>query len=205
MPRLRCLDEDCGETFEERSRLAEGGDCIACGGPTEVVGRDDIEPAEPSPPPYARGVAQRKRHVRDAAAQLLRKHSITKVPVLVAEIADREGYAVVEREGEDLGSLSARTVDDVIEVRAGDPNVRKRFSIAHELGHCILGTTHGRGGPMDEADANLFAGSLLVPPKALGDAFVRTRNKGDLALIFEVSRQVIEIAVARDRLGDLVG
>lgn len=204
MPRLRCLDEDCGEIFDETSRLAEGSDCIVCGGPTEVLGRNDVEPEE-QPPPQLRGqVAQRRRLARDAAAQLLRKHSITTVPVDVHEIARREGYAVIEREGDALGSLSARTVDDMIEVRAEDPEVRKRFSIAHELGHCVLGTTHGRGNQPDEWDADLFAGELLVPPAQLRAAYARSKSKSELARAFHVSRQVIEIAVSRARIGELI-
>ncbi len=50
-----------------------------------------------------------------------------------------------------------------------DPSVRKRFSVAHEIGHLLLGHP-GQNSSFDleskdlfEVEANLFAAELLIP------------------------------------------
>ncbi len=55
------------------------------------------------------------------------------------------------------------------------PLVRKRFSVAHELGHLYLGHLHGNSSTyldaisFDEFEANTFAAHLLMPPTLLRD------------------------------------
>lgn len=41
------------------------------------------------------------------------------------------------------------------------PETRKRFTVAHELGHCVLG--HTGDGDTEEAEADCFARNLLAP------------------------------------------
>lgn len=82
---------------------------------------------------------------------------------------------------------------------------RIRFSIAHELGHIVLGhlddeRTEISGGGLDdvayfamEGEANTFAGNFLAPP-ILIDAVVRRARRMDAALladVFYLSRQAI--------------
>ena len=83
---------------------------------------------------------------------------------------------------------------------------RIRFSIAHELGHIMLGhledgRTEISGGGLDdytyftmEGEANTFAGNFLAPP-ILIDAVVRATGRMDPALlanIFYLSQQAIK-------------
>lgn len=81
--------------------------------------------------------------------------------------------------------------------------MRKRFSIAHELGHHFLGTTHGSG-PTVEPEADAFAGELLVPGPLLRAAIGGGSSVDDLRQRFQVSRQVIEIAAETHKLGDRI-
>jgi Zn-dependent peptidase ImmA (M78 family) len=133
------------------------------------------------------------------ARRVLRERNITAPPVPVRGLARLEGLEVLEVET--LGSLSARLIDNRIELVAREPEVRKRFSIAHELGHHFLGTTHGSG-PTVEREADAFAGELLVPGHLLRWAVDQSARVDDLRQRFQVSRQVIEIAAQTHRFGD---
>src|SRR5687767_11558585 len=75
-----------------------------------------------------------------AAKRLIRKHEISKPPVDVERLAKREGLRIVEEklESEISGMLYREGSRAVILVNQDDAPVRKRFSIAHELGHFHL-------------------------------------------------------------------
>lgn len=108
----------------------------------------------------------------------------------------------------------------IITVNASDPGSRKRFTIAHELGHYvyhrdIMGDginddrayrstnvneyQNGRIGPKEETEANKFAAWLLMPPELIRQYWNEgTDEPGDLAKQFGVSEQAMKI-----RLGSL--
>ncbi len=201
MPLLRCTDPDCGHTWFEHSRLADGADCIECGSPTTVVGREtdggwDDTPAIPGRP--AREDGPRLAYARARAQALLQEHAIQGVPVPVRAIARRDGLEI--KDDVTLGKLRARLVGSVIELASGDGEYVKRFSIAHELGHWILSTRHGDG-PHIEAEANAFAGELLVPGPRLLVALRQTTQVSELSRMFQVSHSVIRIAAETHKKG----
>lgn len=92
----------------------------------------------------------------------------------VRRIAESEGLEILEASSLPPG-IRARLVADTVELAKGDAEVVKRFSIAHELGHHRLGTTHDQGRSV-ESEANAFAGELLVPGELLLE--VTSRNHG---------------------------
>lgn len=195
MPLLRCQDPECGHEWFETSRLAEGADCIECGGPTALVDRDDDpeELKDTSTKATGRNAGPRFAFSRQAAQALLRKHKIDRLPTLVDEIARREGLAVVESTS--LGNnIRGRLVGDVIEVAPSDSAVVKRFSIAHELGHHSMGTVHNQSRE-EEREADVFANELLVPRDKLQEHLKHTTDVRELAREFFVSKQVIQIAI----------
>lgn len=108
------------------------------------------------------------------------------------------GLEVVESDSLPDG-LRARLVNRSIELARGDARTAKRFSIAHELGHHKMGTVHGTA-PSYEVEANNFASELLVPKRALIEAAAAKRSVYELAELFAVSREVIEIAAEQHRL-----
>lgn len=72
---------------------------------------------------------------------------------------------------------------------------RRRFAMAHELGHILLGHT---GESYDaNREANCFASHLILPRAAALQYISRGLTQAQLAGIFGVSRQVVELS-ARD-------
>jgi hypothetical protein len=192
MPYLRC--SVCEREVFETSLLALGSECLECEEGEMLEVDEDLEdrdaPAttEPSRPHLA--------VPRAAARKLLADQGIDDPPIPVEQLARRMGLTVIERRS--LGSLSGRLVDTTIEVAPSSSN-RRRFVVAHELGHHVLKRPHGSS-PTVEAEVNAFAGELLVPGHLLQQATRKTTDLGDLARRFEVSRQVLEIAARVHRL-----
>jgi len=200
VPLLRCTNRDCGHQWSERSQLAVDSDCPECGDPAEVVGVDNDIPSElDAVASQPRGERAHPGHARERAREVLREHRIARPPVVVHALARKCGFDI--RESHTLGKLSARLVGKVIEVNTEDPAVRQRFSVAHELGHHFLGTRHGDG-PLAEQEANAFAGELLVPGHMLRSAMEQTTDTRELAKLFKVSREVLEIAAKQHKLFD---
>jgi Zn-dependent peptidase ImmA (M78 family) len=133
------------------------------------------------------------------AREVLREHRIAHPPVVVHSLARKCGFDI--RESHALGKLSARLVGKVIEVNADNPVVRQRFSVAHELGHHFLHTRHGDG-QLAEQEANAFAGELLVSGQMLRSSMEQTTDTRELARLFKVSRQALEIAAQHHKLND---
>lgn len=81
-----------------------------------------------------------------------------------------------------------------------EPNPRRlSFTLAHEVGHILLG--HRRDGDREEALANAFAAELLIPRVLAGELvrrFAWAQPAGELAEIFGVS-----LAAARRCAADL--
>jgi hypothetical protein len=190
MPTLRCTNEACGHTWSERSLLADGADCEECGDPAVVIDDDDLFDDEAGQEPQARA---RPAHAREMARQLLAKQRITKPIVDVFAIAGAQGFEVRVKQLPE--GLSGQLVGNVIEINAGEAPVRQRFTVAHELGHHALGTTHGlsRGSTQRaiEREADAFAGELLVPGSMLRDQ--GTSDAAELRRAFQVSRPVLRI------------
>lgn len=84
---------------------------------------------------------------------------------------------------------------------------RKRFTVAHELGHIILehitfgGDSSRLSARSQEQEADQFAGSLLIPTKDL-KAFVKNEDKtlDDIIKRYWVSKPAAVIAVKSNRL-----
>lgn len=136
-------------------------------------------------------------------------------PVNVEGLAEALGvdvhYAYLQPETS--GMLENRGGDYVITVNARDPATRRRFSLAHELGHYMLhrhlvgdgvdddrayrSTEQGRYhntliGPKEETEANRFAANVLMPHDLIER---EKREKGLLELAAEEqARAVSEIA-----------
>lgn len=197
MPLQRCTDEDCGHENYFRSHLSSGTECEECGAPTVEVDVDDEIPAELGTENGDEPKAH-PAHARTKAREVLRKLEIEVPPVDVAGVARDSGLAVVEVTNLGEG-ISGRLKGSTIEVLSSDPLVRKRFTIAHELGHHHLGTRHGDEAVV-ETEANAFAGELLIPGFMLREAMETTTVLTALASLFEVSRQALEIAAKNHHL-----
>jgi Zn-dependent peptidase ImmA (M78 family) len=162
------------------------------------------------------------------ASQLLREHQILKPPVDVERLAKQVGLRVVEEqlESEISGMLYREGGFAVILINQNDVHARKRFSIAHELGHYYLHTASSvfvdrrvrfrdsnssQGTIKEEIEANNFAAELLMPQIFVLREAIRLRGRRsppsdeelieELALVFNVSKQAMEVRLAN--LGEL--
>lgn len=107
----------------------------------------------------------------DAAKALLAEFWDNVVPVNLDLFLKPLGLKVVEID--DMATESGQLSGDVIYVKKTDADYRKRFTIAHEIGHAYLGhgdryrNTVARVYSSEEADANAFAAELLMPTVAV--------------------------------------
>lgn len=137
---------------------------------------------------------------RKVAQRILRDHKISKPPVPVDRIAREIGFDLqladlpsgVDARAQVIGSRK------VIVIARAHADVRQRFSIAHELGHHFLGHKH-KEHTAGEAEANIFAGALLVPGAWLRRDVDRYLI-AELLIRYRVSREVLLIAAKDARL-----
>lgn len=125
------------------------------------------------------------------AKKLIEKLKITEAPVDVYQIAKASGIVISEAPtgDEDLSGLILRSdKKTLIGVNASHANTRKRFTIAHELGHFFLHekrevfidrqdnfsvrfrrkiSVYDR----KESEANFFAAELLMPEELVVNTF----------------------------------
>ena len=114
----------------------------------------------------------------EAAERLLREFGIDKAPIQPNAIAEGLGAIVVTQELEpDVSGMLVRESDGlIIGVNKHHAPVRRRFTIAHELGHLelhrgrvlILDTPvrvdfRDGASSREESEANRFAAALLMP------------------------------------------
>ena len=163
------------------------------------------------------------RKVRAKVAELLARDAARYRPVPVARLARDLGIQVVVKafEGdEDVSGFYLRDgLERVIGVNEAHPEVRRRFTIAHELGHAVLDDHDGihvdtaftyrlrnakSSLAIDPAEiaANQFAAELLMPAdevRARVEAGIEFTDDGamrDLAKHFGVSAQAMAFRLA---------
>jgi len=135
------------------------------------------------------------KRAESAAARLLASHAFTGPPVDPEAIARAEGVLVVRRRFEDAdvsGMLFRDSNHHIIGVNSAHPVQRQRFTIAHELGHHVMG--HDSCGSVDlqERQANVFAAELLIPLPLLRHALTKIRGLGALSQLFLVSKEAMQ-------------
>jgi Zn-dependent peptidase ImmA (M78 family) len=130
------------------------------------------------------------KFVRLQAENVVDIHGGGRVPIDVKAVAQSLGLEVAEADlGPDVsGLLVSNGATAQVYVQKKDPEVRKRFTIAHEIGHHFLkhqfesgehvhvdkgnyisqrGPRASEGIDFKEIEANQFAASLLMPTKSL--------------------------------------
>ncbi|MDY7092611.1 MAG: ImmA/IrrE family metallo-endopeptidase [Acidobacteriota bacterium] len=155
----------------------------------------------------------------ERAQELLNELQVHEAPIDVRDIGRQLGVIVLEEdlEGEVSGMLTREARRPVILVNRSDSITRKRFSIAHELGHFLLhketvfvdrrvrfrNQRSSLGIDREEIEANQFAAELLMPTDFIGRIFSQLQDAGcaedceelvsKMAGSFEVSPQAMEI------------
>lgn len=169
--------------------------------------------------------------VRRRAEALLEELDLMEVPVRVDLVASRLKLPVVYMDlDQTISGVLIRTGSNAtIGVRKGDGTTRKRFTIAHEIGHHQLGhqfegddqvhvdrgysirmrsPKSSTGEDKMEVEANQFAASLLMPERLLRHEVAQLNESGHvsdasvsaLARTFQVSEQAMTIRLTVLRL-----
>ena len=160
-------------------------------------------------PPRTASLTQKDRtaEYRDARAHDLRDRyralfGGAELPVPVESIA--EDYLGLSVSASSLNGLSGvlYPAERRIELNAEEPEARRRFTLAHELGHWICQCVGRTPAPMYcraeevtadpaaravEREANIFAAELLMPERAVLQAWEEMRGAAPCAARFEVS------------------
>ncbi len=132
---------------------------------------------------------------------------------------------ILERYGIDLmlkafnyvsGVMIKDPVYTLLVVNENDPEARRRFTIAHELGHFFLEHEGRRfaepssDNPPQERAANRFAAALLMPADWLRAAWDDYRDNPDhrpdiIAEMFSVSAEALKVRLKELGIGDAPG
>ena len=147
------------------------------------------------------------------ARELLSRAWDGRLPVDIEGLARAFDGVKVERAPLDGISGETRLEPDGYRIRVNstDGEKRQRFTLAHELGHVLLGHVSAsapvlrdpkaKGTPVafdaHERDANLFAASVLMPGDAVRAAIHEGLNLDRLARLFDVSRQAMQVRLVR--------
>lgn len=135
-----------------------------------------------------------RQRVEELTLSILQRHKLLKIPIDPRKIAKAEGLKVISHslEGDVSGVLIIKNGSGTIGVNPKHPEVRKRYTIAHELGHFLLNHQRERsffidtrdrelvavmfrdeqsstGELQQEREANAFAAALLMPADLIKD------------------------------------
>jgi Zn-dependent peptidase ImmA (M78 family) len=159
----------------------------------------------------------RRGYIRQVAKQLRRAGRIKEPPVDLRLIAIACGlkYEEVDYFPDEVDALIVCSGEmNVAVVNRRQSEERRRFSLAHEIGHHILHRNGGnwrmsptidvppeaaadaRDSSLEEREANLFARELLVPVEYLKKCFRPGMSAADVAFLLGVSESVAAIAVS---------
>lgn len=149
------------------------------------------------------------------AKGILSQHGLYSLPIDPVLLANRLGITVSNAKFSDdscAALIAKRGHTTRIFIEQSDPPYRKRFSIAHEIGHHFLHLeTDGEivdshtdmfrdkepvGGPISELrlreiQANWFAASLLMPEGFVRSEWAKNSNVSHLAKVFNVSEEAM--------------
>lgn len=153
-----------------------------------------------------------KAEARERAEALVRRFGDT-VPVEPERIAEALGVKVVAAPPTHSGLSGALIITEkgspVILYNRNDPPARRRFTMAHELGHYLMHTSEGqvqvlfrddrssRGTSIREIQANAFAAALLMPEHAIRARVkkpitpIQSDEVDEFAEVFGVSSQAM--------------
>lgn len=130
----------------------------------DLLGLKSVEWEQPRSAPYP---LHDIRDAEDAARSVREEWGLGHDPVpKLAELLEERGIKVISIDLDDIDGLAARVMRKgrdaarVIVVRKNIWAERKRFTLAHELGHMVMTAA---GGIDDEKAANRFAGAFLMP------------------------------------------
>jgi len=147
------------------------------------------------------------------AREVLQQHNVTKAPISLDSIVKSFGIRVVAKPYDatgyhDVSGMLYRTANEtVVGLNENHSDTRRRFSLAHELGHFLLhkgevfvdakvnfrNRLSSMGVDREEIEANEFAAELLMPSNLVSAEFYKLFNANK---IFEHTSPVTNLAAS---------
>jgi len=135
---------------------------------------------------------------RNIARNLLKNAGATTIPislyVIVGYMKTRHDLMVVRSSFDKIDGMLAIPDDGppTIAFNLERPWVRRRFTIAHEIGHYLLGHGgHDETNVHAEKEANQFAGELLMPLAIIKVDYKKDNDLDKLAEKYIVSKEAL--------------
>lgn len=148
---------------------------------------------------------------RNATWQLLIALKIKELPIKITDLCNKIGISVksipLNTDEDGISVMHNNTPIIIVNSNKKVSTARMRFTIAHELGHIILGhvgkyeLVNREPSPSDnpiETEANIFASRLLSPACVLWGCNVKTPE--DIMKLCEISHQAAEYRMNRMRI-----
>ena len=148
----------------------------------------------------------RKTAARNLAKKLIKEVKIKEAPVSLQKIIEHLQVTYTLRvQRADFGTevsgllVKCQSVDEeyfVIGFNQNDPWCRRRFTIAHEIGHLLFGHTCDKINQYsgdNEREANSFASELLIPTVLIKKDFQKIKNIPELSKLYRVSSEALGI------------
>ena len=148
---------------------------------------------------------------RNASWQLLIDLKIKELPIKITDLCRKIGILVksipLEQDVDGFSLMQDETPIIIVNANKSENISRLRFTVAHELGHIILGhvgqfeLVNREPSPSDnpiERDANIFASRLLAPACVLWGCNVQTSE--DVMKLCGISHQAAEYRMNRMRV-----
>lgn len=163
--------------------------------------------------------------IKKKVGELLDKNGVRSAPVPIEKVADSAGATIRYRPLDNDLSGMVQRVDEktaIIGINSSHADVRKRFSIAHEIGHLVLHDDEhlhvdeelrsnvqfrneysSLGVDDREIEANQFAAEILMPEQVLLKDVAKLKDDSPevvieaLASLYDVSIQSMTIRLTR--------
>jgi Zn-dependent peptidase ImmA (M78 family) len=155
----------------------------------------------------------RKTSAKNLAKKLIKDAKINEAPVSLQKVIEylQLSYNLSVRRanfGTEVSGLlvKCKTVDDefhTIGFNENHPWCRRRFTIAHEIGHLLFGHVCDKSGSNavdNERESDIFAAELLMPTAILKEDFKKTPNIPELSKLYRVSAEAMAIKLGDARL-----
>lgn len=155
----------------------------------------------------------RRKSARDMAKHLIKKAKIIAAPislqVIIEHIQTQVDLVVAKINlSKGVSGLLVRCHDldteyFTIGFNQNEPWCRRRFTIAHEIGHLLFGHVCSRNGGIkddNEKEADEFAAELLIPTAMIKKDFPKLKDVPSLSKLYRVSAEAMAIKIGNCRL-----
>lgn len=133
------------------------------------------------------------RDAEDAARSVREEWGLGNDPIpQLAELLEERGIKILSSDIDDIDGLAARVkrkghdAARVIVIKRSTWSERKRFNLAHELGHMVIAPS---GGVDEEKAAHRFAGAFLIPADVLRAEMGANRSSISIAELVALKKR----------------